>query len=207
MTADATPLWQIFFSTLGGTTVGFALGLLATAYRERAQLAVRLQPPKERIYVTENQRPSGVWSYTVTEPQEAIELVLTVQLIIINSSASYDAITDVSLNLGASGVPARVRADEAFTGVNIPPRQSVAQRVRFFLPRAGDPSRDQVDVLVPDSLWDSSCHFEAMTLHWTSVRSSFLRRKPVSGAVEIVEPWHTAHVPGTEIQYLHRAPN
>jgi hypothetical protein len=64
--AGATPVWQIFFSTLGGALAGFFLALLTTAIRERPRLTVTAPDPKERVYVVENKRPSGAWSYTVT---------------------------------------------------------------------------------------------------------------------------------------------
>src|SRR4051794_26530579 len=119
---NQTPLWQIFFSTLGGAMVGFFLALFATAIRERPNLRVRVTEPKERVYVSENKPASGKWSYTVERPVDATEVVLTLQLVITNASAAYDSVTDVSLQIDGNRLPARSRADGPFEGVNVPPR-------------------------------------------------------------------------------------
>jgi hypothetical protein len=199
----STPVWQVFFSTLGGTLVGFFLALVTTALRERANLRVRIQEPKERVYVVENKPASGRWSYVVTTPAEATEAVLTIELVIVNASAAYDAVTGAELYADGQRVPARSRADSSFTGVNIPPRQSVTQRVRFFLPKPGTRSRDNLDIETPSWIWSEEEPFPDMRLRWTSVRRRMLGWREISGDLPVSGPWMTLHEPGIDIGYLH----
>lgn len=207
---QSTPAWQFFFSTLGGTLVGFFLALSATAYRERPKLEVTLREPKERVYVTANKRLSGRNSYTVTTKQEAREVVLTVELVITNASAAYDSINDVDLELAVAGkpvrVPARERADSTFGGLNVPPRQATSHRVRFFLPKTATDDRNNLRFAAP--AWAFTDQFQPMTLHWSSVRSHvWAPRRPISGRLDLDTDWgNPLHEVGTEIWYLHRPP-
>jgi hypothetical protein len=197
------PMWQFFVSTLGGTLVGFFLALATTAWRERANLDVRIRGSKERLFVTEKTPGSGNWTYIVREPSKATEAVLTVPLLVTNHSAAYDAISDITLEIDGNKIPARIRADAAFPGLNIPPHQAVMHNARFFLPKPATPGRDNLSIRTPDWVWSKDRPYPAMRLEWTSVRRRIGGRQ--IGRVEPVDAdsWITTHKPRTEIGYLH----
>jgi hypothetical protein len=207
---QTTPAWQLFFSTLGGTLVGFFLALSTTAYRERPKLKVALREPKERVYVTANKRPTGKNSYTVMSPEDAREVVLTTELVVVNASAAYDAVNDVWLEITVDGkpthVPARERADSTFGGLNIPPRQAISHRVRFFLPKTPAEDRNNLSMAAPP--WLFTDQFHPMKIHWSSVRSHLWEpRRPISGSLNLDTDWgEPLHEVGMEIWYLHRPP-
>ena len=210
-----TPLWQIALSSFGATIVGFLLLTASTAVRERPRLEVHAGGVSEYVFVTENRREHGNWSYTAANPATATEIVLTVIATLTNASSADDYVWDVDLHIGGDGfVPTRERADLPFQGVAIPARQAVTRTFRFFIPvgHAGEQQGRPALNRGARYVWSDKCQkvevcAPVLTLRCASVRRKLLRSQQRCEARVVAESWVPVHQEGTEIEYMHWRPS
>jgi hypothetical protein len=127
---------------LGGSMGALLTFLLARGLdlvRNRPRLEVRLQDTRERLYVR-NKGAKGQVRLVVSEPDDPeAMLVITLDLACVNRSYQPDGLVAAKLsapNIGwTTPVRGRIRADEAFTGLNVEAHSVRPVRLRFFLNR------------------------------------------------------------------------
>jgi hypothetical protein len=136
--AGSNPNWlQLVLGGSIGVLLTFFLARGLDLARNRPNLEVRLQETRERLYVTD-EGSGGSPRFIVCDPwDDRAQLVITLDLLCVNHSYQRDGLVSAKLSFKTflDEIPGRVRADEAFLGMNVDGHSIEHVRLRFFLQR------------------------------------------------------------------------